>query len=207
MMPQQLDLIADDLAERGYGIYDNILPYELMKRLVVESDQLAQHDAFSRAGIGRGKDFTQQETIRTDETHWLDGSGDASAEFLAQMDVLRLGINQRLFLGLFDYEAHFARYVEGAFYKKHLDAFRINATAGVNRKLSTVFYLNQDWNPEWGGELVIYSPDSNEEMTRVHPLAGRLVIFLSEEFPHEVLPAQRERKSIAGWFRVNEFRQ
>lgn len=29
------------------------------------------------------------------------------------------------------------------------------------------------------------------------------MLFLSEEFPHEVLPASRERYSIAGWFRVN----
>jgi len=27
------------------------------------------------------------------------------------------------------------------------------------------------------------------------------VIFLSERFPHEVLPAKKKRHSIAGWFR------
>jgi SM-20-related protein len=30
-----------------------------------------------------------------------------------------------------------------------------------------------------------------------------VVIFLSERIPHEVLPATRDRYSIAGWFRVN----
>jgi len=35
---------------------------------------------------------------------------------------------------------------------------------------------------------------------------NRLVIFLSEEFPHEVLPANTHRYSIAGWFRVNNSR-
>jgi len=30
-----------------------------------------------------------------------------------------------------------------------------------------------------------------------------LVVFLSEEFPHEVLKAKRSRFSVAGWFRVN----
>jgi SM-20-related protein len=30
-----------------------------------------------------------------------------------------------------------------------------------------------------------------------------LVVFLSEEFPHEVLPTATDRYSIAGWFRVN----
>jgi hypothetical protein len=30
---------------------------------------------------------------------------------------------------------------------------------------------------------------------------GTLVVFLSDRFPHEVLPARRERLSLAGWFR------
>ncbi|MEJ2425981.1 MAG: 2OG-Fe(II) oxygenase, partial [Candidatus Thiodiazotropha sp.] len=32
---------------------------------------------------------------------------------------------------------------------------------------------------------------------------GQTVIFLSERFPHEVIPAQRDRYTIAGWYRVN----
>jgi SM-20-related protein len=31
------------------------------------------------------------------------------------------------------------------------------------------------------------------------PMAGRLVIFRSDEIEHEVLPATRERLSITGW--------
>lgn len=208
MTPEQLDQIADDIAEQGYGIYDGFLSASLIADLAIESDDVATQNGFTRAGIGRQQDFTREETIRSDSTHWLDGSASASARFLAEMESLRLGINQRLFLGLFDYEAHFARYAEGAFYKKHLDAFRVNRKAGVNRKLSTVVYLNTEWLDSWGGELVIYAPESDtsaeKEVQRVQPIAGRLVIFLSEEFPHEVLPAVRERKSIAGWFRVNE---
>jgi len=46
--------------------------------------------------------------------------------------------------------------------------------------------------------------DDNEQfLMDVSPKGGRLVLFLSEEFPHEVLPANQERYSIAGWFRVN----
>lgn len=36
------------------------------------------------------------------------------------------------------------------------------------------------------------------------PLAGRLVCFLSGDFPHEVLPARRERLSITGWFKKRD---
>lgn len=114
------------------------------------------------------------------------------------MDKLRLGINQRLFLGLFDYESHFAVYAPGAFYQKHRDAFR----GAPGRKLSTVLYLNNDWDIQAGGELVLYDEAGEQEILQIAPECGRLVIFLSEDFPHEVLPATRPRQSIAGWFRI-----
>ena len=111
-----------------------------------------------------------------------------------------------MFIGLFDYEIHFAHYPVGAFYKKHLDAFRCNRQQGQsNRVLSTVLYLNHAWQLGDGGELLLYAEDDdNKVLETILPECGRLVIFLSEKLPHEVLPAKRERKSIAGWFRVNE---
>ena len=33
------------------------------------------------------------------------------------------------------------------------------------------------------------------------PLTTSLAVFLSEVFPHEVLPTTEERYSLAGWFR------
>jgi SM-20-related protein len=69
--------------------------------------------------------------------------------------------------------------------------------------LSVVVYLNSDWAADDGGELVLYKDAEDRERLRVTPLAGTLVVFLSEDFPHEVLPAKRDRFSIAGWYRVN----
>jgi len=31
-----------------------------------------------------------------------------------------------------------------------------------------------------------------------------MIIFLSELFPHTVLTARKQRRSIAGWFRVRD---
>ncbi|MFT6394425.1 MAG: SM-20-related protein [Methylophilaceae bacterium] len=36
------------------------------------------------------------------------------------------------------------------------------------------------------------------------PKSGRIVLFLSAKFWHEVLPATRERLSLTGWFRTRE---
>jgi len=55
------------------------------------------------------------------------------------------------------------------------------------------------WLPEDGGQLRMFLADGAEPL--VEPLAGCLVVFLSGEVPHEVLPAGRERLSLTGGFR------
>lgn len=40
------------------------------------------------------------------------------------MDGLRQQLNRALYLGLNNYEAHYAAYQAGGFYKKHLDLFK-----------------------------------------------------------------------------------
>lgn len=192
------DHIADQIAEHGYCIIEDFLDDALLDKLQQRIQSLDEQQLHT-AGIGRGNDFQRIDTIRSDKTLWLDETNPTDAEFLQQMDKFRLAINQRLFLGLFDYESHYAIYPKGAFYKKHLDAFKGKS----NRVLSTVCYLNKNWQADNGGELQIYKPESDEVLETVKPNLGRLVIFLSEQFPHEVLPAQQQRYSIAGWFRIN----
>ena len=201
-----LDKIADELVGRGYLIVDNALPNSLLQGLLTHFNDLHEHQ-FKSAGIGRRSDFQQQDEIRSDKVHWITATNETTAEFLQWMESLRVGINRRLFMGVNDYESHFAHYRVGAFYKKHVDAFRAHQISGqsnANRVLSTVLYLNETWQRDNGGELVIYAEDGEQMLEKVSPEFGRLVIFLSEKFPHEVLPANRDRKSIAGWFRVNE---
>lgn len=193
------DHIADQLTEKGYCIVTGLLNDKLLAELQQRVQSLNK-EQMKAAGIGRGNDFQLADTIRSDKTLWLDETNNVDAEFLQQMDKFRLAINQRLYLGLFDYESHYAVYQTGAFYKKHLDAFKGKS----NRVLSTVFYLNKDWQQQNGGELLLYKPDSNEVLETIQPSLGTLVIFLSEQFPHEVLPAQQQRYSIAGWYRVNK---
>ena len=201
-MTANIDLfanIAQDLQVKGYSIQS--LNSQLPALLALQQ-RLAQFDfnEFDEAGIGRKDDHQKDELIRSDKIHWLDSSNELEVSFLTYMSELKDYMNQRLFMGLFSYECHFAHYKPGAFYKKHLDAFK----GQTNRVLSTVLYLNPDWQADNGGELVIYDDKNHDkELTRVSPNFGTLVTFLSDEFPHEVLPASQERFSIAGWFRVN----
>ena len=64
------------------------------------------------------------------------------------MEELRVSLNEKLYLGLFDYECHYAIYGAGAHYEKHLDAL----AGQKNRLLSTVVYLNSQWAAADGGE-------------------------------------------------------
>ncbi|TCK16553.1 2OG-Fe(II) oxygenase [Marinobacterium mangrovicola] len=191
------DRIADALVEHGY-ILLNDGPDAGITRALFDRTQELSH-AFRRAGVGREQDQHLNSQIRQDEIHWLSVNDATEAAYLEWMETLREAINRRLFMGLFDYECHFAHYAPGAFYKRHLDAFR----GQTNRVLTTVYYLNDDWKQEDGGELLIYPESGDEPIERVAPQAGTLVIFLSDRFPHEVLPAKADRYSIAGWFRVN----
>lgn len=190
--------IASDLELQGYSIKPCALP-ERLGRELAQHQQTMNVANFHKAGIGRGDSHFQNEQVRTDEICWITGASDSELNWLDWTNRFMHCLNRRLFLGLFSFESHFAHYAPGQYYRRHCDAFRGEA----NRVLSLVVYLNSDWQPSDGGELILYHNDEDKEGTRVSPAFGTMVTFLSEEFPHEVLPAARDRYSIAGWFRVN----
>ncbi|ELL7086388.1 2OG-Fe(II) oxygenase [Vibrio fluvialis] len=189
-----LDALLDAIAEQGWFIWEDFLTAEQ-----VQSLRDCAPENWKRARIGRNDDLQRETTIRSDKIQWLSQNmAQPVQDYLERMEQIRQAVNRDFFLGLFEYEAHFAKYEQGDFYKKHLDAFR----GQENRKLTTVFYMNEAWQPADGGELKIYDLD-DQLIDTVAPVAGRLVVFLSEKFPHEVLPTHADRVSIAGWFRTN----
>ncbi|SDW07171.1 2OG-Fe(II) oxygenase [Marinobacter mobilis] len=196
-VPHLYEAIASDLLNKGYSINIGALPEALTEALWQQVQSLSQQE-FSAAGIGRDKGHMVNNFVRSDEISWITGETDTGSRWLDWAAQLQAYLNRRLLLGLFSFESHYAHYARGDFYKKHLDAFKGQA----NRTLSLVVYLNPGWQPEDGGELVLYTGDDGHKL-QVTPGFGTVVAFLSEEFPHEVLPAQRDRYSIAGWFRVN----
>ncbi|MGN0920901.1 MAG: 2OG-Fe(II) oxygenase [Cellvibrio sp.] len=195
---QQIDVVAQRLVDDGVVVIDDAFSPSLISGLLDEYDGHWRHQ-MEPAGIGRGLEFQTNKDIRRDKIIWLEPESPYVAKYLSVMESMRVALNRMLYLGLFEYEAHFALYQPGDFYRTHRDAFRGQPA----RCLTTVLYLNQDWDETKGGQLGVYS-DSEDFLFDVLPQAGRMVIFLSEEFPHEVKPANCERKSIAGWFRVNQ---
>ena len=192
--------LVDALVEQGWYVGEAFIPAELCAALHHEIGAMAEHEALEAAGIGRGQEHALRRDIRGDAIRWLDRESQARRQYLDAMGELQQELNRALFLGLFEYEAHFAHYPPGAFYKRHVDSFRGRA----NRVVSTVGYLNPDWPEDGGGEMVIFAADDPErEVARVRPAAGTFACFLSDRVPHEVLPTRLPRSSIAGWFRRN----
>tara|TARA_B110001469_G_scaffold64338_1_gene61585 strand:- start:15 stop:617 length:603 start_codon:yes stop_codon:yes gene_type:complete len=190
------EYIATALTDKGYCILPQILPETLTSALTERVTNLAT-EQFSTAGIGRNNTLHFNESIRNDETYWLTDDNNIDKQYLDWMKQLRIEINQRLYMGLFKFEAHYAHYRQGAFYKRHLDAFKGKS----NRVLSILLYLNKDWQTGDAGELLLYD-DNNTLIETVLPTYGKVIIFLSDRFPHEVLKANRNRYSIAGWFHI-----
>lgn len=192
----QADAIAAALRGDGWCVRPNF--FDATTTTALLADCLRQRSAFTAAAVGRAGARQQLCDQRRDSTLWLRADAPVQNDFLRAMEALRIQLNRHLYLGLFDYEAHYAHYAPGAFYRRHRDAFAAQAAteAAPKRSVSSVFYLNTSVP---GGELLLLHDD--KPLVQIEPIAGTAVFFLSTEFPHEVLPVQADRYSIAGWFR------
>jgi SM-20-related protein len=157
---------------------------------------LAAQGALRPARIGRGANERHADDIRGDSIAWLESpAAGVERELIERLDALRLELNRELMAGLVDFEGHFARYAAGASYRRHIDRL----SGSDVRVMSAVLYLNEQWSDEDGGQLRLHLHDGGSR--DVAPSGGKLVVFRSEQFEHEVLPARRERLSFTGWFR------
>lgn len=189
------DRLAHTLAERGWLVAPGFLDEAGVAAL--RAEVAAHRPDFRAATISRGR--VHAPAVRSDHIHWIEdgAAGPATRAWLDRLERLRLAINRAAFLGLFDLEAHYAIYPPGAFYARHLDRFRDDS----RRAVTAILYLNEAWQPEDGGELRLWLDDAGTaDSITVLPEGGTLVLFLSDRYWHEVLPARRERLSLTGWF-------
>jgi len=192
-----LDRIAAAIESDGCAIEPAFLARSAAAQLRARARALDAAGALHEAGVGRGAARTVDAGIRGDRIHWLDArtADPAERQVLDALEGLRLALNGRLALGLFELELHYAIYPPGAGYAAHRDRFRDDDA----RVVSCVLYLNEGWRMEDGGALRLHLRGGGTH--DVLPVTGTLVAFLSGRFVHEVLPATRERISVTGWLR------
>ena len=106
---QVVEKTTKQLEKQGYVILQDILPENLLVDLLQHLQSL-DDEKFNRAGVGRENDYHLNRFIRRDEIHWLEGSHPVTRDYFRWIDKLRNALNRQLFLGLFEYECHYAFY-------------------------------------------------------------------------------------------------
>lgn len=183
-----LDQILDDLNEFGFALIDDVYSNEYVQSLVHEcTSHLAE---FRAAGVQNGV----VSHIRSDHILWIDGQLPIAQQHIKALEELSQALNQAFYLGIKEVEAHFACYNAGEFYALHRD----NPQQKNDRMISTVFYVHESWQEDWGGQLRLQ--DKNGQWHIIQPSPNRLAIFQSDLL-HEVLRSKQQRLSITAWLR------
>lgn len=194
MQTNEFDVAARALTEHGWRVIGNFM--SASETLALADECRAMHAAhlLTPAATGTDRAITR---LRGDSTRWFlpEALTEPQRAFTERLELLRVALNRQLMLGLVDSESHYAVYPAGAGYARHLDQLHHSDA----RVVSAVFYLNDQWQDSDGGALRLYLADGAHQ--DIYPRAGTLVVFLSGEFEHEVLPATRQRMSIACWLR------
>jgi hypothetical protein len=87
----------------------------------------------------------------------------------------------------------------------HAD-FNLHSRLNLWRRLNLLLYLNENWDPAWGGELELWDRAGKQRVKSIAPIFNRVVIFDTSNFsyhghPHPLMcPPDRSRKSIALYY-------
>ncbi len=87
----------------------------------------------------------------------------------------------------------------------HAD-FNIHRGLNVERRLNLLVYLNDDWLPEYGGNLELWDQKMEKRWHSIAPLIGRAVVFNTSLDSYHgqpdplACPPDRSRKSIATYY-------
>lgn len=199
MNPLPINHILDKLCTDRLTVIDDFLLEGEYQALLQFMHQLSNQNNFREAQIGSRQSSNRNSSIRSDKIFWLDNilqQQSALHPYVKAIEKIMEICNKNLFSNIKTWEGHFAIYQPGSFYKKHVDQFKTNK----DRQISCIYYLNDDWEIENGGELLVYN-ESNELLSNILPKGNRFVCFRSE-LPHEVLPCfLRNRYSLTAWLK------
>ncbi len=180
----------------GAVIRDGYIEADRVRQLIACAQLRRRRGDFAAARVGADQRAQRHTEIRGDRTCWFEEPlFDAERALLADLEQLRLALNEETYLGLFELELHYAHYPPGAGYVRHIDQLE----GRDHRKVSLILYLNETWAAGAGGELRMF--DAGGGFRDIQPLAGRLVYFLTAGCEHAVLETHIDRLSISGWFR------
>ena len=186
-----VDQIIEDFDHQGFSIIDDAYPQNYVQDLVKEcSSNLNQ---FREAAIQNGI----VSNIRSDHILWINEDLMIAQHHIQSLEALSQQFNRAFYLGIKEVEAHFACYNAGEFYALHRD----NPQGKNGRVISSVYYLHEEWQNHWGGELRLQ--DKNYAWHIIQPKPNRIALFQSDLL-HEVLLSKQQRLSITAWLRQSD---
>lgn len=93
---------------------------------------------------------------------------------------------------------------KGSFLDVHIDV-NVNVGKKLWRRVNLLVYMNKNWQPEWKGDIEIWTKDMKEMAVKYPPSFNNAVIFLTDEnSPHGYekinFPEGEYRKSYYAYF-------
>lgn len=185
-----LDDKIEQFIETGTTVLDNCYQMDALQALQNESGFID----YKEAKLTHGE---RQSSIRGDSIRWIDHDCPAGLAYLDSINELGSYFNRTLYTGIRSSEAHYACYPAGFGYQWHSD----NPVGRDERVISAVFYLNDDWREQDGGQITVINKLG--DTVQLLPKLNRLIIFDSN-LRHQVEITHRRRFSIATWLRRDE---
>lgn len=192
------------LGERGWFLIDGVLGRPASMGIHDAVEALAAAGRLRPAGLSRGTAHRVDEVVRGDFATWVtaEETPPKLAPLCGVFIALRDALNREAYLGLGRMEVQASRYPGGgSAYRRHRDAFPALPGGRPNRRVTAIYYANPAWRPEDGGALRLHLDAGPID---VAPVLDRLLVFLSEQVEHEVLPTHLPRRAITAWFRARD---
>lgn len=88
----------------------------------------------------------------------------------------------------------------------HADFTAHHTVPGWRRRINVLLYLNETWDPEWGGGLELWSTDMSDAVSTITPVGNRMLVFTTDEESYHghpdplTCPAGIARQSLALYY-------
>jgi hypothetical protein len=95
--------------------------------------------------------------------------------------------------------------LRGGHLSVHAD-FNVHKPLGLQRRLNFLLYLNEDWDPDYGGKLELWDKEMTACQRSIIPQIGRAVVFNTDMDSYHghpdplTCPPERSRRSIATYY-------
>jgi Rps23 Pro-64 3,4-dihydroxylase Tpa1-like proline 4-hydroxylase len=187
--------------------FDNFFDQDVLDKIVGEFPDLSkQANVFKFNNPNEKKLATKGESLFGEMTkslaHYLNSQ--PMLEFLQELT----GIQETLLPDPYFFGGGYHEIKPGGLLKVHAD-FNKHTTAGIDRRINLLVYLNKDWEESYGGHFELWDKDLKKAHAKILPLFNRIAIFSTTDFSYHghpdplTCPPDRSRRSLAFYYYSN----